>query len=233
MTDLTGVDIHALLKKDNDDLRAALEAMLPKPYPEHMLGRWAKHPEYGDVVCAWDKPRSGEVKVYRRTEESNVGTHYVYVRVAELTFPEQATRPEDVPVGEAWLVNVDNGKRRGERVVALKYDDNGWHTGEGVVDGEWWLDEEVTLISPLVPARPEPEPEPEPKPEPEHPRTLAAKKDYETAPVGTIVESSEHIPWVKAFDDGWMTIGSDVSRRNSGMANLRGQDVLRWGRGNE
>lgn len=101
MTDLTGVDIHALLKKDNDDLRAALEAMLPKPtHPEHMLGLWAKHPEYGDVVCAWDKPSpQGSVLTARRDVDDFCGASVSYLHVSELTFPEQTTRPEDVPVG--------------------------------------------------------------------------------------------------------------------------------------
>ena len=230
MTNLTDVNIKELLKKSNEDLRSELEAMLPKPtHPEHLLGRWAKHPEYGDVVCAWDKPRSGEVKVYRRYEGSNVGAHYVYVHVSELTFPEQTTKPEDVPVGEAWLVNVD-GKHSGERVVALKFYDDHWYTGDGVVDGAcWWMDEDVTLIAPLVPARPEPEPEPEP----EHPRTLSSVEDYEAAPVGTTVASSDNNPWTKICDDEWMRAWSGGSKTNSAMAALKEQDVLRWGWGNE
>ena len=54
---MTDVNIKELLAKSDADLRTALEAMLPKPtYPAHLLGLWAKHPEYGDVMCAWDKP---------------------------------------------------------------------------------------------------------------------------------------------------------------------------------
>lgn len=226
---MNDLNIKDLLAKSDADLRAALEAMLPKPtHPERLLGRWAKHPEYGDVVCAWDKPRSGEVKVYRRYEESNVGAHYVYVRVSELTFPEQVTCPEDVPVGEAWLVDVEDGNRSGERVVALKVDVDDWRTGVGVVRDEYlWLDGEVTLIAPLVPARPEPEPEPE------HPRTLTTAKDYETAPVGTIVASPDNNPWVKVSEEGWLVSGSLISSTNSDMAELDEKDVLRKGWGNE
>ena len=61
---MTDVNIKELLAKSDADLRTALEAMLPKPtYPAHLLGLWAKHPEYGDVMCAWDKP-SPEGRVF-------------------------------------------------------------------------------------------------------------------------------------------------------------------------
>lgn len=228
MTDLTDVNIKELLGKSDAELRASLEAMLPKPaYPENLLGRWAKHPEYGDVVCIWDKPDfAGGVFVRWRAEYETVGSRGDVVPVSELTFPEQTTRPEDVPVGEAWLVNVDDGARSAKRVVALRANGEYWRTGAGVVGGEpWWLDEEVTLIAPLVPARPEPEPEPE------HPRTLSSLEDYENAPLGTIVASSDNNPWVKTFDNGWGTSWTGKSRRNSGMAELEEQVVLREGWG--
>lgn len=117
----------------------------------------AKHPEFGEVVCIWDKPGSaGGVLIRWRDESDKVGSRGDIVPVAELTFPHMATKPEDVPVGEAWLVNVNDGNDSGERVVALKYASNDWRTGFGVVDGAvWWEDDEVTLIAPLVPVAPQ------------------------------------------------------------------------------
>ena len=231
MPDLNDVDIKDLLAKSDTELRAALEAMLPKPYPEHLLGRWAKHPEYGDVVCVWDTPNStGQVMVHRRDEESTVGAGAFYTSVVKLTFPEQTSRPEDVPVGEAWLVNVNDGHYFHTRIIALKDDPDYWRTSEDKTpSGFTWRNREVTLISPLVPARPEPEPEPEP----EHPRTLSSVEDYESAPVGTIVASPDNNPWVKVSEEGWLVSGSLMSSTNSDMAELDEKDVLRKGWGNE
>ena len=129
-------------------------------------------------------------------------------------------------MGEAWLVNVDDGNDSGERVMALKHDDNDWTTGKGVAGyTHWWADNEVTLIAPLVPARPEPEPE--------HPATLSSVEDYETAPVGTIVASPDNNPWVKVSEEGWLVSGSLISSTNSDMAELDEKDVLRKGWGNK
>ena len=227
MTNLTDVNIKELLKKSNEDLRSELEAMLPKPtHPEHLFDLRATHPEHGEVLCIWDKPGSaGGVLVRWRDESDKVGSRGDIVPVAELTFPHQATKPEDVPVGEAWLVNVDNGKCSGERVVALKYAGNEWRTGIGAVNGtSWWEDGEVTLITPLVPARPEPEPEPE------HPRTLSNVEDYENAPEGTVVAEPGWHAWIKDFNGRWRLGNSWCTSRE--IANTERQ-VLRKGWGNE
>ena len=238
---MTTLDPKELLDKFRDDhkgLVAALEAALPKPtHPEHMFGRWAKHPEYGDVLIGDDVPIESCVVVIVRDSGRAAGSSRKYVALSSLTFPEQATRPEDVPVGEAWLVNVNDGNDSGERVMALKGGCDYWNTGEGVAGyTHWWADNEVTLISPLVPATPAPEPEPEPEPEPgpEHPRTLVTLEDYANAPEGTIVASPDNSPWVKTFEKGWVPSWSVIGRSNSDMAELlEGQDVLRKGWGNE
>lgn len=228
MTDLNDVNIKELLAKSDTELRAALEAMLPKPtHPEHLLGRWAKHPEYGDVLIGDDVPIESCVVVIVRDSGRAAGSSRKYVALSSLTFPEQTTRPEDVPVGEAWLVNVNDGDNSGKSVVALKFNGDHWCTGDGVVDdAHWWTDDEVTLIAPLVSARPEPQPD--------HPRTLSSVEDYENAPVGTIVASPDNSPWVKTFEKGWGPSWSVIGRSNSDMAELlEGQDVLRKGWGNE
>ena len=223
MTDLTDASIKDLLAKSDTELRAALEGMLPKPtYPEHLFGRWAKHPEHGDVLIGDDVPIESCVVVIVRDSEKAAGSSRKHVALSSLTFPEQTTRPGDVPVGEAWLVNVDDGTHRAERVVALKKDFDYWHTGERVVDsGEWW-DNEVTLIAPLVPATP--------APEPEHPATLSSVEDYETAPEGTVVAEPGKCAWTKVFDSEWRV--GDILWTNRNMAGTERQ-VLRKGWGNE
>ena len=194
MPDLNDVNIKDLLKLPDPELRAALDAMLPKPtHPEHLFDLRAKHPELGEVVCMWDKPGSaGGVLVRWRDESDKVGSRGDIVPVAELTFPHQATKPEDVPVGEAWLVNVDNWSHSGKRVVALKHASDDWRTGDGVVDDEyWWRDEEVTLIAPLVPAKPEPAVE-----------WVETEEEYDALPHGSIIAIPGQDPWVKEAG-GW------------------------------
>lgn len=66
---------------------------------------------------------------------------------ALLPTPEQTTAPEDVPPGEAWLVDLN-----GKRLHAIKDQDEEWYVPE---DSRYWhMSSAVTLISPLVPARP-------------------------------------------------------------------------------
>lgn len=158
---MTDVNIKELLAKSDADLRTALEAMLPKPtYPAHLLGLWAKHPEYGDVMCAWDKP-SPEGRVFtarRAVDDDFCGASVSYLPISELTFPEQTTKPENVPVGEAWLVDVEDARFAYKRVVALKMEHDNWWTSYGRTPKRGsWSDDEVTLIAPLEPAQPEPE----------------------------------------------------------------------------
>lgn len=226
MPDLNDVNIKDLLAKSDEELRAALETMLPKPaHPEHLFGRWAKHPEHGDVLIGDDVPIESCVVVIVRDSEKAAGSSRKHVALSSLTFPHQATKPEDVPVGEAWLVNVDNWSHSGERVVALKHASDDWRTGDGVVDDEyWWRDEEVTLIAPLVPARPEPEPQLE------HPRTLSSVEDYENAPEGTVVAEPGFSAWTKDCDGDWWKGGTWFTDRK--MAGTERQ-VLRKGWGNE
>ena len=232
MPDLNDVNIKDLLAKSDTELRAALDAMLPKPtHPEHMLGVWAKHPEYGDVLIGDDVPIESCVVVIVRDSEKAAGSSRKHVALSSLTFPEQATRPGDVPVGEAWLVNVNDGNDSGKRVVALKFYDDHWYTADGVVDREtWWVDDEVTLIAPLVPARPAPEPQSEPEPEPEHPRTLVTLEDYENVPEGTVVAEPGWHAWIKVFNGRWRLGDSWCTSRE--IANTERQ-VLRKGWGNE
>lgn len=220
MPDLTDVNIKDLLKLDDADLRAALEAMLPKlTYPEHMLGLWAQHPEYGRVLVVSDGVfDDGSVPILYAGSD---GTNPEYVPVSELTFPYQATSPEDVPVGEAWLVNVDDGKYSGERVVALKERFSIWRTAFDAVDDEMaWIDHDVTLIAPLTP---------QPSLSPEFVET---EEEYEALPNGSIVADGMGFPLIKRDMETWYEPGSTRAYSNSNMSYSR-RRVYRRGWGNE
>lgn len=144
-------DPHFLL----GEIKADLRALLPTQQPTTgLLGRWAKHPEHGDVVCVWDEPMEGHITVHYRYKDERTGTLYDQVPLDSLTFPHQTTRPEDVQPGEAWLVDVEDSEESHKSIVALKYACDDWRTSDGVTNCSFWDDNEVTLISPLTPERP-------------------------------------------------------------------------------
>lgn len=145
-------DAHFLL----GEIKADLRALLPTQQPTTgLLGRWAKHPEHGDVVCMWDRPDpEGKMHVRWVDESFPMSTGRYYVPLSDLTFPEQATKPEDVPAGEAWLVDVEDSEESHKSIVALKYACDDWRTSDGVTNCIFWQDSEVTLLAPLTPERP-------------------------------------------------------------------------------
>lgn len=132
-------------------------ALLPTP-PQPttgLLGRWAKHDAYGDVVVISDySSYNGKVWVSYTDNDEPDGASTDHVPFDSLMFPEQATKPEDVPAGEAWLVDVEHSKESHKSIVALKYACDDWRTSDGVTNCSFWEDTEVTLISPLTPERP-------------------------------------------------------------------------------
>lgn len=140
-----------------DDLLHDLDALLPVQQPTSgLLGRWAKHPEHGDVVCIWDKPDVDGCMFVRWVGKNATGaSDGVYAPLSSLTFPHQATRPEEVPAGEAWLVDVEYSEESHKSIVALKDSFDFWRTSDDVTACNYWQDEEVTLIAPLTPERPE------------------------------------------------------------------------------
>lgn len=145
------IDTDVLLRALDGDSAAQREAreLLRTAKPTTgLLGRWAKHSEYGDVLITSEKVRPAEIVfVAHLDEEYPGGTREVNVPLDDLTFPEQTTDPDDVPPGEAWLVEVG-----GKRFHAIKAREWEWHVPEE--SASWWQSADVTLISPLVPARP-------------------------------------------------------------------------------
>lgn len=203
MTDLTDDNIKDLLKLSNAELRAELNAMLTTPnYPEHMLGRWATHEELGDVLVVYDHPDSdGDVSVSWPSTDTRGGVEYVHVHISELTFPEQTIKPEDVPVGDVWLIKALNYDGVMERAVAVKISGLWVTIGEETAVVDEMKDSDVTLIAPLAPAAPVPVQEEE---------WVKDEEEYDALPEGSIVLTSGLIPWIKLAGD-W-ECPSDVTR---------------------
>lgn len=150
-----------------------------------LLGRWAKHPEYGDVLIADDKSHNGLIQIVYLSSISRNGTYSRIVNIDTLTFPEQTTRPQDVPVGEAWLVDMDDGDASATGVPAIKEWAGVWRSAETGPDAtSGWRDSEITLITPLIPARPHDTPE-----------TATTEAEYEALPEGSVVAKPGENPW--------------------------------------
>ena len=67
-----------------------------------LLGRWAKHPQHGDVIITSDHAiDNGLIRIAHLRSASMDGACLRSVNIDDLAFPEQTTRPQDVPVGEA------------------------------------------------------------------------------------------------------------------------------------
>lgn len=137
------------------EIKADLRALLPTP-PQPttgLLGRWAKHPEHGDVVCTWDRPNTSGCMfvrwVAKNTAWSTTGDD---VPLDSLTFPEQANRPEDVPAGEAWLVRDVDGREFNALKTSGTFPWRFFDGEEGGNDGH--RNRAITLIAPLTPEHP-------------------------------------------------------------------------------
>ncbi|MGJ4079222.1 hypothetical protein [Corynebacterium macclintockiae] len=180
---------------------------------DNLLGRWARHEEYGHVLiaCQHADERGGLFVAYPDDGFPD-GADGRYANQRELTFPEQTTRPQDVPVGEAWLVDAQDRVRTEKDVVALKTKDDLW-TSSGFLE---WTDDEVELITPLIPALPHDTPE-----------TVTTEDDYGALPEGSIVAKPGGNPWVRM---PYMWVQRADGADNSEMAG-RTRHVLRYGWG--
>ncbi|WP_392452004.1 hypothetical protein [Corynebacterium dentalis] len=157
----------------NDQARRALEAakvsmenILPAP-PQPttgLLGRWAKSEVHGDVLVVSDRTfddgeEGGLVVVAALSERPADGKELYNVPLDSLTFPEQATRPEDVPAGEAWRIRDTEGNEFNAVKTSSGYyttDRSGytWLFCDHDGNGHWLKDKEATLVCPLTPERP-------------------------------------------------------------------------------
>lgn len=115
-----------------------------------LLGRWAKHPEYGDVLFIMDKTiEAGEIVVAYTQNDGDTQT--AIVRLADLTFPHQATRPEDVPAGEAWRVrHCEDGEFNAVKTSGPFP----WRFfNPEIEEHDGFQNRSITLVAPLTPER--------------------------------------------------------------------------------
>lgn len=147
----SNVNPEMLLRQAIADLRALLPAP-PQP-TSGLFGKWAKHQEHGDVMCIWGKPdSSGHISVHWAKKGGFNDVEGRLVLLSELTFPHQATRPEDVPAGEAWRVRHCEG---GEFNAVKTSGPFPWRfINPEIEEHDGFRDNSVTLIAPLTPERP-------------------------------------------------------------------------------
>lgn len=201
--------IAAIVGEDKiDALRDAGVPIADKPTKPttNLMGRWAKHPAFGDVMILSQCP--DELNMVPIANLSNTLPGWVgdnYVDLWDLTFPEETTRPEDVPVGEAWLVNADDRYESAEGVTAFKINDTSWVTGDsnGIMETVWENDE-IELIAPLIPARPQD------TDRGKSPETVTTEDEYTMLPEGSIVAFTGGNPWLKDSDGKWEDRPSSV-----------------------
>lgn len=182
-----------------------------------LLGRWATHPEYGEVLIAEDRATDkGTIHVVYLRDDMKCGVMGDFVLLDDLTFPEQTTRPQDVPAGEVWLVDVDDGDESATNIPAVKKISGMWGTSGGETGGvAAWYDGEVTLITPLIPAHPH-----------DNPETVTTEEEYEALPQGSVVAEPGSMPWVY-LPNVWVC--RDNPATTAALAGTT-RHVLRWGR---
>lgn len=217
--------IAAIVGEDKiDALRDAGVDIADKPTKPttDLFGRWAKHPAYGDVLITVDATDEDGDVWFAFREDRVRGQLGSASHIDTLTFPEETTRPEDVPVGEAWLVNADDGYESAEGVTAFKINDTSWVTGDsnGIIETEWG-NGELELITPLILARPQD------ADRGESPETVTTAEEYEALPEGSIVAFTGGNPWLKdsygKWEDGHSSVTSiayaprQVLRRGWGL----------------
>lgn len=181
--------------------------------PTGLLGRWAKHPDHGNVLITSEKPYlDSSVYVAYLNEVYPYGTGILNVPLEELTFSEQTTNPEDVPPGEAWLAEVN-----GKQLHTIKFIDGDWlATGKRPA---WRSSSDITLISPLVPARPTDSTD----------EWVETEEEYAALPEGSIVATDRDTPWIYERGTFWQATAESTPGRLAGTR----RRVLRKGWGND
>ena len=145
-----------------------------------LLGQWATNRHGKRVLITTDRPVDGWIETTFVSPDGT--TSEKAEQFDSLIFPDQTTRPQDVPVGEAWLVDADGIHNS---VVALKVGHDAWKVGHNVEPiVAAWSDEYITLITPLIPARPQDTPE-----------TVTTEEEYEALPEGSVVAKPGEDPW--------------------------------------
>lgn len=181
-----------------------------------LLGRWATNRDGKRVLITADKPSGGRIET--AYVEADGSTYEQAEQLDYLTFPEQTTRPRDVPVGEAWLVDAHNGFDTQPHTPALKITPDLWVTPtRETADESEWHNYEITLITPLIPARPQDVPE-----------KVFMREEYAELPVGTIVASEHGAAWQKMDEEEWVSTILPEAKRQCPDGNMEHR-VLRRG----
>lgn len=180
-----------------------------------LLGRWATNRDGKQVLITTDRPVDGWIETTYVNPDGT--TREKAEQLDSLSFPDQATRPQDVPVGEAWLVNAADEDHRLDNIAALKVYEDMWETGgrDGGLSMEW-DDNEVELITPLIPARPQDTPE-----------TVTTEEEYEALPEGSIVAEPGRQTWTRLLH---MWAQGGYTKNDYGLSGIT-RHVLRRGWG--
>lgn len=208
------------LKQQAKDLAEQIEQLedqLNNKLPTSgLLGRWATSRHGKQGLIAADSPIGDWIEtVYVTTDGASCEKAEQF---DSLTFPDQTTRPEDVPVGEAWLVDAHNGFDAQPHTAALKITPDLWVTPtRETADESEWHNYEITLITPLIPARPHDTPE-----------TVFRREEYAELPVGTIVASEHGAAWQKMDEEEWVSTILPEAKRQRPDGNMEHR-VLRRG----
>lgn len=240
-----------------DQLENDLRALLPTPQPTTgLLGRWAKHPDYGDVMCVWDKPKDGWINIYKRANNGVTGAEWYQIRFSDLTFPHQATKPADVPADQPWLVDVEAAHVTEKNVMGVRNEDGDWRLYCREKAGvDYCTDEGITLVCPLTPERPETDLQAksmeraldrmqakyqeaqERIKELERastPRTVTTEQEYVALPVGSKVSvDGETQTWEKTSAHGWKSNDRIENLCSNAFLGGTTRTVLRYGWGDE
>ncbi|MCG7268406.1 hypothetical protein [Corynebacterium sp. ACRQJ] len=181
-----------------------------------LLGRWATNRDGKQVLITADRPVGGWVETAYVADNGSSCENAE--QLDSLTFPDQATRPQDVPVGEAWLVDAHNGFDTQPHTPALKIAPGLWVTPtRETADESEWHNYEITLIAPLIPARPQ-----------DISEKVFRREEYAELPVGTIVASEHGAAWQKMDQDEWVSTILPETKRQRPDGNMEHR-VLRRG----
>ena len=253
MTDQTipAEKVRALIEAYEDGetnyLLSDLRALLPaSPQPTSgLLGRWA-HDGFGQVLIISDGVLDdGTVPVLLGGSDWTDPEH---VPFDSLAFPEQATKPEDVPAGEAWLVDVNAGELSLKSALAIKDSNDTWLTLEGATRVTLCSNGMITLRAPLTPEHPgkddlqakydalkdkyaEAQEKIAELKEAITPRTATTKTEYAALPEGSVVaQPGELDVYIKNDFGVWDRLNTTASFPSLDLAGIT-RSVLRYGWG--
>lgn len=211
------LDLENQINKLMDELESTKAEMRKGKPRDRLLGRWAKHLYYGDVLIVTDKPDDDEdVYVIAPKVGANTPEFPVSVSLTDLTFCEESNSPEMADTGSIWFANVDDSETSARRIAVTKTGRDCWRSRPVGVDAvSGWRDEDVTLIAPMATVKPW------------DVKTVSTQEEYFCLPEGSIVAFPGAQPWT-LFQRIWMN--GEERKWDRELAGVSRQ-VLRWGWG--